>query len=135
MVEKNRYVFWYDEGGQEKEFAINISIPGISVLTLEGNPFTIKYQIQKGKQPELGFVIYSPEAMPKDEDNWLLDYQEEGVLFSADMSSLYAAECGIAMELKDAVVQQHINFFKKTDNRNKLAARLHPGMDTRDIEK
>lgn len=51
------------------------------------------------------------------------------------MSSLYAAECGIAMELKDTVVQQHINFFKKTDNRNKLAARLHPGMDTRDIEK
>lgn len=110
-------------------------MPGISVLTLEGNPFTIKYQIQKGEQPELGFVIYSPEAMPKDEDNWLLDYQEEGVLFSADMSSLYAAECGIAMELKDAVVQQHINFFKKTDNRNKLAARLHPGMDTREIEK
>ena len=133
MVEKNRYVFWYDEGGQEKEFAINM--PGISVLTLEGNPFTIKYQIQKGEQPELGFVIYSSEAMPKDEDNWLLDYQEEGVLFSADMSSLYAAECGIAMELKDAVVQQHINFFKKTDNRNKLAARLHPGMDTREIEK
>lgn len=135
MVEKNRYVFWYDKGGQEKEFATNINMPGISVLTLEGNPFTIKYQIQKGKQPELGFVIYSPEAMPKDEDNWLLDYQEEGVLFSADMSSLYAAECGIAMELKDTVVQQHINFFKKTDNRNKLAARLHPGMDTRDIEK
>ena len=79
MVEKNRYVFWYDEGGQEKEFATNINMPGISVLTLEGNPFTIKYQIQKGKQPELGFVIYSPEAMPKDEDNWLLDYQEEGV--------------------------------------------------------
>lgn len=135
MVEKNRYVFWYDEGGQEKEFATNISIPGISVLTLEGNPFTIKYQIQKGEQPELGFVIYSPDAMPKDEDNWLLDYQEEGVLFSADMSSLYAAECGIAMELKDTVVAQHINFFKKTDNRNKLAARLHPGMDTREIEK
>ena len=112
MVEKNRYVFWYDEGGQEKEFAINM--PGISVLTLEGNPFTIKYQIQKGEQPELGFVIYSSEAMPKDEDNWLLDYQEEGVLFSADMSSLYAAECGIAMELKDAVVQQHINLDRKS---------------------
>ena len=46
MVEKNRYVFWYDEGGQEKEFATNINMPGISVLTLEGNPFTIKYQIQ-----------------------------------------------------------------------------------------
>ena len=25
MVEKNRYVFWYDEGGQEKEFASNNS--------------------------------------------------------------------------------------------------------------
>ena len=29
MVEKNRFVFWYDEGGQEKEFATNISMSGI----------------------------------------------------------------------------------------------------------
>lgn len=135
MVEQNRYVFWYDEGGQMRDIATSLDVPGISVLTLEGNPFSIKYQMQKGEQPETGYVIYSTEPMPKDDQNWLLDYQEEGALFSADMSSLYAAECGIAVELKEKVVDKHLAFFKKADNRNKLAAKLSPGMDAAEIEK
>ena len=135
MVEQNRYVFWYDEGGQMKDIATSLDVPGISVLEMEDNAFSIKFQMQKGKQPETGFVIYSAKPMPKDEQNWLLDYQEEGALFSADMSSLYAAECGIAMELKEKVVDKHLAFFKKADNRNKLAAKLSPGMDAAEIEK
>lgn len=135
MVDRNRYVFWYDEGGQMKDLADSIDEPGICVLHLDGNPFSTKYKIEKGEQPERGFVIYSTEAMPKDEDNWLLDYQEEGDLFSADMGSLYAAECHIPLELKEKVIDKHPNFFKTSDNRNKLAARLRPGMDAKDIEK
>lgn len=135
MVEQNRYVFWYDEGGQMKDIATSLDVPGISVLEMEDNAFSIKFQMLKGKQPETGFVIYSAKPMPKDEQNWLLDYQEEGALFSADMSSLYAAECGIAMELKEKVVDKHLAFFKKADNRNKLAAKLSPGMDAAEIEK
>ena len=135
MVEQNRYVFWYDEGGQMKDIATSLDVPGINVLEMEGNAFSIKYQMQKGEQPETGYVIYITEPMPKDEQNWLLDYQEEGALFSADMSSLYAAECGIAMELKEKVVDKHLAFFKKADNRNKLAAKLSPGMDSAEIEK
>lgn len=135
MVEQNRYVFWYDEGGQMKDIATSLDVPGISVLEMEDNAFSIKFQMQKGEQPETGFVIYSAKPMPKDEQNWLLDYQEEGALFSADMSSLYAAECGIAMELKEKVVDKHLAFFKKADNRNKLAAKLSPGMDAAEIEK
>ena len=135
MVEQNRYVFWYDEGGQMKDIATSLDVPGINVLEMEGNAFSIKYQMQKGEQPETGYVIYITEPMPEDEQNWLLDYQEEGALFSADMSSLYAAECGIAMELKEKVVDKHLAFFKKADNRNKLAAKLSPGMDSAEIEK
>lgn len=135
MVEQYRYVFWYDEGGQMKELATSLNVPGICVLEMEGNAFSVKYQIQKGEQPETGFVIYSTEPMPDDDNNWLLDYQEEGALFSADMSSLYAAECGIAMELKEKVVDQHLAFFKKADNRNKLAAKLSPGVNAAEIER
>ena len=135
MVDKNRYVFWYDDGGQMKDLADSIDEPGITVLYMDGNPFSTKYKIEKGEQPERGFVIYSTEAMPEDEDNWLLDYQEEGDLFSADMGSLYAAECGIPLELKEKVIDRHPNFFKTADNRKKLAARLRPGMDAKAIEK
>ena len=91
--------------------------------------------MQKGEQPETGYVIYSTAPMPDDDNNWLLDYQEEGALFSADMHSLYAAECGIAMELKEKVVNQHAAFFTKAENRSKLAAKLSPGMDTTGIER
>ncbi len=135
MVEQNRYVFWYDEGGQMKDLASSLDVPGIRVLQLEGNAFSIKHQMQKGEQPETGYVIYSTAPMPDDDNNWLLDYQEEGALFSADMHSLYAAECGIAMELKEKVVNQHAAFFTKAENRSKLAAKLSPGMDTTGIER
>ena len=36
--------------------------------------------------------------------------------FSADMGSLYAAECGIPLELKEKVVDGHLEFFKIADN-------------------
>ena len=128
-VEQNRYVFWYDEGGQMKDLASSLDVPGIKVLQLEGNAFSIKHQMQKGEQPETGYVVYSTAPMPDDDNNWLLDYQEEGALFSADMHSLYAAECGIAMELKEKVVNQHAAFFKKAENRSNPH---HRGQQRRD---
>ncbi|MGL5980551.1 MAG: BREX-1 system phosphatase PglZ type A [Phocaeicola sp.] len=135
LIERRRLVFWYDEGGQMQHFASSLEIPGVEVLTLQNNAFTLKYRILKGEQPERGFVIYSPEAAPKDEHNWLLDLQMEATLFSADMGSLHAAECGIPLELKPKVVDNHLEFFKTATNRSKLAARLRTGMDVEMIEK
>ena len=135
LIDRRRLVFWYDEGGQMKEFAASLDIPGVEILTLQNNAFTLKYRILKGEQPERGFLIYSPQAQPSDENNWLLDLQMEAIPFSADMDSLYAAECGIPMELKEKVVDKHQTFFKTVTNRSKLTARLRPGMDVDVIER
>lgn len=135
LIDKYGLVFWYDEGGQMQLFALSLDIPGVDVLTLQNNAFSLKYRILKGEQPERGYIIYSPEAMPDDEDNWLLDLQMMAALFSADMGSLYAAECGIPMELKSLVIDKHLEFFKTADNRKRLIKRLRPGMDVPAIEK
>ena len=135
LIDRRRLVFWYDEGGQMKEFAASLDIPGVEILTLQNNAFTLKYRILKGEQPERGFLIYSPQAQPSDENNWLLDLQMEAIPFSADMDSLYAAECGIPMELKEKVVDKHQAFFRTAGNRTKLTARLRPGMDVDVIER
>lgn len=133
LVEKRRIVFWYDESGEMESFARDLQLPGIEVIILENNPFSVKYHILKEEMPERGYIVYSRDPHPRDEENWLLDLETEGVVFSADTVSLYASECGIAMELRHKVVEPYINFFKKADNRQKLAALLHPGMDVKEI--
>lgn len=135
LIERKRLVFWYDEGGQMQEFVNSLELPGIEVLTLNHNAFTLKHRILNEEQPEKGFLIYSNEARPDDENNWLLDLEVQAIPFSADMGSLYAAECGIPMELKQKVVDSHSEFFKTIGNRQKLTSRLHEGMDAPAIEK
>ena len=135
LIDRYGRVFWYDEGGQMQLFATSLDIPGVEVLTLQNNAFSLKYRILKGEQPERGFIIYSPEAKPADEDNWLLDLQVSAAPFSADMGSLYAAECDIPMELKEKVVDRHLEFFKTASNRNRLTTLLRQDMDAVEIEK
>lgn len=135
LIERKRFVFWYDEGGQMQDFVNSIELPGIEVLTLNHNAFTLKHRILTGEQPEKGFIIYSNEARPDDESNWLLDIEVQAIPFSADMGSLYAAECGIAIELKQKVVDAHQEFFLSEGNRQKLTSRLHEGMDAPAIER
>lgn len=135
LIDKYGLVFWYDEGGQMQDFASSLDLPGVELLTLQNNAFSLKYRILKGVKPERGFIVYSLEAKPVDEDNWLLDLQMMAAPFSAEMESLYAAECGIPIELKAKVVDTHLEFFKLVDNRKRLTKRLRPGMDAEEIEK
>ncbi len=135
LIDRYGLVFWYDEGGHMQLFANTLDIPGVELLTLQDNAFSLKYRILKGDKPKRGFVIYSPEAKPKDDDNWLLDLQMTAALFSADMGSLYATECNIPLELKEKVVDRHSDFFKTADNRRKLTKRIRQGMDVGEIEK
>ena len=135
LIDRYRLVFWYDEGGEMRDFAESLELPGVEVLTLNNNAFSTKYRILRGEQPERGFIIYSEAGQPEDEDNWLLDLQMTGTLFSADRGSLYAAECKIPLELKVKAVDAHLAFFNQAANRTKLASRLRPGMDVDQIEK
>lgn len=134
LFNKHRYIFWYDTDGVMEDFVLNVSINGVEVLVLDGNPFGIKYKMLRNEeQPERGYLIYSKNEKPSNEDNWLLDFQEEGTIFAADMASIYAAECNIPFELKSSIIEKHIEFFKTARNRSKCANLVHPNMSTREI--
>ena len=134
LFNKHRYIFWYDTDGAMEEFVSTICIEGIEVLILDGNPFGIKYRMLCGEpQPERGYLIYSKSEKPANEDNWLLDFQEEGTIFAADMASIYAAECNIPFELKASIVEKHLEFFKTVKNRSKCATMVHSRMSAKDI--
>ena len=122
-----RIVYWYDEGGSMFDLANQLDIEGVKTLFLTNNAFTVKYQILMGEQPERGFLIYSVDARPADEDNWLLDLEVTGVRFSADMGSLYASECHIPFEYKTRIVDEHLDFFRTAENREKLSGSRHVG--------
>ena len=51
LIDRMRLVFWYDEGGKMQEFATSLEMPGVEILTLNNNAFSIKYRILKGQQP------------------------------------------------------------------------------------
>ncbi len=106
---KYRYIFWYDAEGAMEERGIGLVVEGVEVLTLSHNVFSLKHRIVNGNQPERGFLIYSREAEPTKENNWLLDLQMEGMKFSAVMASLYATECNIPMELKERIIDDHLS--------------------------
>ncbi len=135
LVAEGRLVIWYDDGGQMRDFVSELSMDGVEILMLENNAFTIKHRILTGEQPEKGFLIYSPKSRPSDSENWLLDIEVQAKQFSADMGSLYAAECKIPLDIKDLVVDTHLEFFKIATNRTRLAARMIEGMDVKDIER
>ena len=133
LIDKKGIVFWYDNGGQWASVVDNLNISGVTRLNLAGNPFSIKYHVLNGEQPSRGFLIYSKDERPTDADNWLLDLETEGIIFSADVGSLYAAECGIPMELKHKVVDPYIQFFKSEDNRKQLSKRTKSDVDWQKI--
>ena len=134
LFNKHRYIFWYDTDGAMEEFVSTICIEGVEVLILDGNPFGIKYRMMcVDPQPERGYLIYSKSEKPANEDNWLLDFQEEGTIFAADMASIYAAECNIPFELKTSIVEKHLEFFKTVKNRSKCATMVHSRMSAKEI--
>lgn len=130
---KHRYIFWYDAEGTMEELVMGLDIEGVTILTLAHNAFSLKYRIVNGDQPARGFLIYSKEAEPEKENNWLLDLQMEGMKFSADMASLYATECNIPMELKERIIDEHLEFFKVARHREKLAEVVRAGMSGTEI--
>lgn len=52
LIDRYGRVFWYDDGGQMQLFATSLDFPGVEVLTLQDNAFSLKYRILKGEQPE-----------------------------------------------------------------------------------
>ena len=61
LIDRKRFIFWYDEGGQMNEFVSALEIPGVEILTLNQNAFTLKHRILRKADQTMkttGYLIW-----------------------------------------------------------------------------
>ncbi|MEM7656417.1 MAG: BREX-1 system phosphatase PglZ type A [Bacteroidota bacterium] len=120
----HRLIFWYDAGGElEAEFE-QLELPGVELLRLQNNEFGLRHRLTR-REPEQRFLIYSPEARPQDEDNWLLDLLLAHHQFHTDKVAMSLRELNLSLDFRE-VVADHLAFFNSQGRREKLARLLQP---------
>ena len=118
LFDTHRIIFWYDENQEMTEQVAKLSLPGIDIVSVANNEFSLKYRVLR-LQPKTSFLLYLPYAQPAPEQNWLLDVQLAGYVFRTDMQAQYMQELGLAYPYHD-FVSHHIEFFKSARRREKL---------------
>ena len=115
-------VFWYDPRGEFGEDVAELSLPGgVEKLTLGATPFTTKYKLLV-EAPSTPFLLYAPFAEPPPGENWLLDLQQQGEVFSADQAALLFRFYGFYDRGLEDYLRAHLGFFKAKRRRDALAA-------------
>ena len=56
LIDKYKLVFWYDKEGEMKEFVSSLDIPGVEILTLQNNAFSVKYRISNSPFTPCSFL-------------------------------------------------------------------------------
>jgi uncharacterized protein (TIGR02687 family) len=122
--EEHRLVFWYDEARDMRETFDALDLPGISKLELANNEFGLKVRVLR-QEPDQKFLIYREGQRPEDRDNWLLDLELSHQVFKADQAAMWLSELGLPAQF-EAVVRDHMEFFKAKSRLDALKARLKP---------
>ena len=93
---QRRIIFWYDE---DKEFEDNLDevvLENAKVIAHVGNnAFSVK-KLLSVDDLTTNYLVYSPLAYNRPEDNWLLDVELYSEEFRADLISIWIDEMGIA---------------------------------------
>lgn len=105
-----RLVFWYDPAGEFQEEVAGLDLGGIEVLPLGQAPFALKRRLVLD-EPDTPFVLYAAAHEPPHAENWLLDLQCTGALFSADRAAMIFADLGFHQRALESVVRRHLRFF------------------------
>ena len=108
LFQEHRIIIWYDEGGSLKDEFDSINL-GINKLELNNNEFGIKVKILYEDKASK-YLIYSANAEPLMEDNWLLDIEQSFHKFSADPISMIVSELDLDIT-KKAFISEHKAFF------------------------
>ncbi len=108
LFQEHRIIIWYDEGGSLKDEFDSINLD-IKKLKLNNNEFGIKVKILYEDKASK-YLIYSVNAEPNMEDNWLLDIEQSFHKFSADPISMIVSELDLDIT-KKAFISEHKAFF------------------------
>lgn len=115
-------VFWYDPKEDFNEDFAELNLPdGVEKLTLGHTPFTAKYRLLV-EAPTTPFLLYAPFAEPPPQENWLLDLQKQGEVFSADQAALLFRQYGFHERSLQNYLREHLSFFKTKKRRDAISA-------------
>jgi uncharacterized protein (TIGR02687 family) len=121
-------VFWHDQTGEHSDELGEMSLPGVTTLSVANNEYAIKHRLLR-LEPSQNFLIYRVGPVPEGMGNWLLDLELAYGVFTADRASLLRDELGLEGEVLREVVTDHEKFFRATKRTQALKSLLDPADD------
>lgn len=127
-------IWWSDPEGEFSELIASLPFAQGDVIALGSVPaLAIKRRIALDGAGKV-FVLYERGPAPDPENDWLLDIRLYAAPFAADATSMLQQDLG----LRSASLRDHLKsrgrFFTSKERTAKLAARIQPEDNARDID-
>ena len=119
---QRRIIFWYDEDKEFEDKLNEVVLENAKVIALTGNnAFSVK-KLLSVDDLTTNYLVYSPLAYNRPEDNWLLDVELYSEEFRADLISIWMDEMGLASNpAMRKQVKNYRAYFNAKDRRLKVS--------------
>ena len=119
---QRRIIFWYDEEKEFEDKLDEVVLENAKVIALTGNnAFSVK-KLLSADDLTTNYLVYSPLAYNRLDDNWLLDVELYSEEFRADLISIWMDEMGLAT---NPAMRRHVKnyraYFNAKDRRLKVS--------------
>ncbi|GGI84328.1 BREX-1 system phosphatase PglZ type A [Deinococcus wulumuqiensis] len=106
-----KLVFWYDGAGEFSADVEELHLIGVKVARMGETPFALK-RLLLAEDPHSDYLLYAPHEEPEAAQNWLLDLQLTGNLFTADRAAMMFADLGFSHRPLEQTIRDHARFFR-----------------------
>ena len=119
---QRRIIFWYDEDKEFEDKLDEVVLEKAKVIALTGNnAFSVK-KLLSVDDLTTNYLVYSPLAYNRPDDNWLLDVELYSEEFRADLISIWMDEMGlISNPAMRKQVKNYRAYFNAKDRRLKVS--------------
>ena len=119
---QRRIIFWYDEDKEFEDKLDEVVLENAKVIALTGNnAFSVK-KLLSVDDLTTNYLVYSPLAYNRLDDNWLLDIELYSEGFRADLISIWMNEMGLASNpAMRKQVKTYRAYFNAKDRRLKIS--------------
>ena len=120
---QRRIIFWYDEDKEFEDKLDEVVLENAKVVALTGNnAFSVK-KLLSVDDLTTNYLVYSPLAYNRPDDNWLLDIELYSEEFRADLISIWMDEMGLASNpAMRKQVKNYRAYFNAKERRLKISA-------------
>ncbi len=119
---QRRIIFWYDEDKEFEDKLDEVVLENAKVIALTGNnAFSVK-KLLSLDDLTTNYLVYSPLAYNRPDDNWLLDVELYSEAFRADLISIWMDEMGLVSNpAMRKQVKNYRTYFNAKDRRLKVS--------------